>query len=101
MASILLALLIIIFIIIIVLLSFGTYVLSTLLGGFINLKNLVCQLMGWNKDKTQSRSSQSSANKSSSQTSSARTSTKGKPSASDGKMFDRDEGTYIDFEEVK
>ena len=99
MASLLFILLIFIFVVLILLLSFGTYVLSRLFGGFINLKNFVCRLMGWNTGKASS--SQSSSKKTQSKTSSAYTKSQEQSSAPQGKMFDKDEGTYIDFEEVK
>ena len=100
MASILLLLLIAVFVVIFILLSLGTYILSTLLGGFMNLKNFICRLMGWNiNGKTQTNTANSSFDKTSSHASS--TDTKNNRRPSQGKMFDQDEGTYIDFEEVK
>lgn len=101
MASILFIILIIIFVGVIVLLSIGTYILSALFGGLANLRNLFYRLMGWNAGNRQAGSASSSANKASSKTSSGYTKSQSQSSASQGKMFDRDEGTYIDFEEVK
>lgn len=94
MTSILLIILIIIFFVIIFLLSVGTYLLSALFGGFVNLKNFVRQLFGLktNNQKT----SRSSSNKTTSSTSSS--STSAQPT---NKVFQQDEGTYVDFEEVK
>lgn len=97
MASILFIILIIIFVGVIVLLSIGTYILSALFGGFMNLRNFVCRIMGLGK---QTNSAKSSAN-TSSQSSSGYTKSSGQSSASQSKMFGQDEGTYIDFEEVK
>lgn len=100
MASILLILLIIIFVIIITLLSLGTYILSALFGGFMNFKKIVYGLMGWNSGNTQTTSAKSS-NKASSKTYSNYNKSQSKSTSSQGKMFDKDEGTYIDFEDVK
>lgn len=100
MASLLLILLTIVFVVIIILLSLGTYVLSALFGGFVNLKNVVCRLFGWDSGGQQTHSAQSSSsNKTSSRTSSDKGKSKSPPS--EGKVFNQDEGTYIDFEEVK
>lgn len=102
MASILLILLVFVFVVIILLLSFGTYVLSLLFGGFMNLKNFVYNLLGWNNGTTRTNSANASSSKTSSHTSSAHSNTKGQSSsASQDKVFNKDEGTYIDFEEVK
>ena len=97
MASILIILLVLVFGALIILLSFGTYVLSIMFGGFRNLKNFVCRLLGWDKGKSQTRYAKSSSGR----TSSSQNKSKGKSPESSKKVFDQDEGTYIDFEEVK
>ena len=102
MASLLFIILAIFFIAVIILLSLGTYVLSALFGGFMNLKNFVCRLLGWgSSNNAQANSSQSSSSRTSSKATSGSAKSKKHSSASQEKMFGQDEGTYIDFEEVK
>ena len=97
MASVILILLVFIFVVIIILLSIGTYILSALFGGFMNLKNFVWRIMGWNTGKKQTRADKTASGASRS------SNTKANPqqSAPQSKVFTQEEGTYIDFEEVK
>ncbi|MBQ9665793.1 MAG: DUF4834 family protein [Bacteroidaceae bacterium] len=84
--------------IIVGILSIGIYLLSLLLGGFANLKNLFYNLTGWGDSSgTQQRTAKSSA----SDNSSSRQKDTTKSGNTGGKVFDDSEGTYVDFEEVK
>lgn len=101
MSAIVLGIIFFVLFCILALLFMGAYLLSKLLGGFANLKNIFCQLTGWGKKKSQ----KSSAKTSSSYDNFSRTANKAtkesREGAADAKMFDRNEGVYIDFEEVK
>jgi len=79
----------------------GFFLLSRLVGGFGNLK-AIYRLFAGKRNGTRTRQSA----KSSSAGSSSHTYTKRKKSSSntsptDEKMFADNEGTYVDFEEVK
>ncbi len=78
----------------------GLYLMSRLVGGFGNLKALYRLFTGRGGQNARQESA-----KSSSSDSSSRTYNRGRKSGSDaqtgGKMFGQDEGTYVEFEEVK
>lgn len=87
----------------------GVYLLSKLVGGFENLQRLFYKFTGWGKPKARtanggssrfSSSTYSSTSDATGRTQSGGTS-KGGGTANGEKMFGRNEGTYVDFEEVK
>lgn len=78
----------------------GFFLISRLVGGLGNLKALYRLFTGHGKQNARQGSA-----KSSSSGSSSHTYNKGKASGGDaqknGKMFGQNEGTYVEFEEVK
>ncbi len=83
----------------------GVYLLSKLMGGFSNLKHLFYQLTGWgckdNARRTSAKKSASSRRSSRTSSTSQSTSSAQDSNSSSGKVFGQNEGTYVDFEEVK
>lgn len=95
-------------------LSVGMYALSVLLGGFANLRRLLGRLMGWHTSGTRrdGASSRADAFRGTGRTSAdgSNGASRGRKGSADrakastgggGKVFAENEGTYIDFEEVK
>lgn len=76
----------------------GLYLLSSLLGGFQNLRALFYKLTGWGPRPSSASTSEKSSRTSSQQSSSARETSDSGTSAE--KKFGTNEGTYVDFEEV-
>lgn len=77
----------------------GLYLMSRLVGGFGNLKALYRLFTGKGKGNTRQRSAKSSGKSSRSYNNkSKKTESKAQ---TDGKMFGQNEGTYVEFEEVK
>lgn len=82
----------------------GMYLLSTLLGGLGNVWNLLRKLTGWGTDSRTHTAKSSSSAHASSRSSDAGTSRRTPPPGNHHrgeKMFGDNEGTYVDFEEVK
>lgn len=95
-------------IIIFVILGIGAYLLSCILGGFDNLVRLVRRMLGLGSKSQQSSSTSGSQSSRHSQggrqtraTESDDTSSSDNVSHTNTKIFGANEGTYIDFEEVK
>lgn len=76
----------------------GLYLLSSLLGGFQNLRTLFYKLTGWGPRPSSASTSEKSSRTSSQQFSSTRETSDSGTSAE--KKFGTNEGTYVDFEEV-
>lgn len=91
------------FIIVFFLLAFilvGLYLMSKMVGGFGNLRAIYRLFTGRGKQHARRGSAKSSSSGSSSHTYNK----KGKDGGAaqkDGKMFGQNEGTYVEFEEVK
>ena len=75
----------------------GLYLISRLVGGFGNLRTLFRLLTGKGR---QSRNQSSATSSSSSKSSRTYNKTKTQ-SHTDSRMFGQNEGTYVEFEEVK
>ena len=95
-------------IIIFVILGIGAYLLSRILGGFDNLVRLVRRMLGLGRKSQQSSSTSGSQSSRHTQGGrETRTSDSDSTYSSDNvshtntKIFGANEGTYIDFEEVK
>ena len=91
-----------------VILGIGAYLLSRILGGFDNLVRLVRRMLGLGSKSQQSSSSSGAQSSRHSQggrqtraTESDDTSSSDNVSHTNTKIFGANEGTYIDFEEVK
>ena len=102
MSAFLTALFTIIFIIF-VLVLIGLYLLSKMVGGFSNLKAIYRLFSGKGTRRPNNHSAKSSSSRGSSRRASA---SQGKADSqqgatSDGKVFGENEGTYVEFEEVK
>ena len=91
----------VIFIITVGLIAIGLYLISKLVGGFSNLKSIYRLFSGGERGTTKQRTTRaSSSSERSSRTYNNKEEHK-KQSQTSGKMFDDNEGTYVDFEEVK
>lgn len=78
----------------------GLFLMSRLVGGFSNLRALYRLFTGKGKRNTQKHSAKSSSSSKSSRTYN-HTKTQRDDAQTDGKMFGQNEGTYVEFEEVK
>lgn len=102
MIETLLAIIVFFLLIVLVVIGIGVYILSKFLGGFGNVKKLFMKLTGWGRkakvssDTKEGRTKSQSSNSSSSSSGSASSS-----SSTGGKIFNSNEGTYVDFEEIK
>ena len=83
------------------LLLMGAYLLSKLLGGFSNLKNLFSQLTGWGKENREKESAKTSSSRDNFSRTANKTKKEDGNQGPETKVFGQNEGTYIDFEEVK
>lgn len=103
MLGFLISLLLIALFVVVFLLGIGLFLLSKIFGGIGNAMSMVRKFFGiGQKPSAQNASnSRTSYSDGASYTSSSGGSSKGENSGSSGKMFERDEGTYVDFEEVK
>lgn len=101
MSAIVLGIIFFVLFCILALLFMGAYLLSKLLGGFANLKNIFCQLTGWGKKKSQKSSAQTSSSYDNFSRTANKTKKEDAGHAPEVKVFGQNEGTYIDFEEVK
>ena len=105
MASFLLFIFFLIIFVIIGVAALGLSLISSLFGGFSNLRHIIRRMMGWEKptsskytsDKKSAYSSGSSSSRDYGSDSGAGT----KKPHSGEKVFGQNEGTYVDFEEVK
>ena len=77
--------------------------MSRMVGGFSNLRTIYRLFTGRNASKAHTDSAKSSASSASSRTynKKKRPGVSQSGTAKDGKMFAQDEGTYVEFEEVK
>ena len=78
----------------------GLYLMSKLVGGFGNLKALYRLFTGKGRQGPRQYSAKSSSSGKSSSTD-HQTKTTGNDAHADGKVFGQNEGTYVEFEEVK
>lgn len=100
----LLSLLFIFLIIVLSILGIGFYLLSKLFGGAENAWNMIRKFIGWKRGASASESRGSSENSNDGFQSGSSSNSKSSSSErknNNGKMFDSNEGTYVDFEEVK
>ena len=79
----------------------GLYLMSRLVGGFGNLRALYRFFSGKGRQGARPNSAKSSASGKSSRTYNTKESTTKNTAQTSGKMFGQNEGTYVDFEEVK
>ena len=79
----------------------GLYLMSRLVGGFGNLRALYRLLTGKGRPGARQTSAKSSASGKSSRTYNNKEKTTKKTAQTPDKMFGQNEGTYVDFEEVK
>ena len=88
-----------------VFIGIGILLMSRMVGGFGNLRALYRLFRGFGRpanQKTHQRSAKTSSSRQSSHSRQGARSENTQTSAqSDGKMFGQNEGTYVDFEEVK
>ena len=84
-----------------VLIILGLYLLSRLVGGFGNLRAIYRLFSGKGVNHTQRSSAKSSSSNNSSRTYTNKEKTTKKSAQTPGKMFEQNEGTYVEFEEVK
>ena len=77
----------------------GFYLMSQLVGGFGNLKALYRLFTG--KEKSTTRQSSAKSSDKSSRTYHEKTETTGGKAHTDDKVFGQNEGTYVEYEEVK
>lgn len=102
MSAFLTALFIILFTILVFVLI-GLYLLSKMVGGFGNLKAIYRLFSGKGTRRPNHHSAKSSSSRGSSRHASASqgNATRQQSDSSDGKVFGENEGTYVEFEEVK
>lgn len=79
----------------------GFYLMSKMVGGFSNLKALYRLFTGRGKPNARQRSAKSSSSGTSSRTYNREDRASGGVTPRNEKMFGQNEGTYIEFEEVK
>ena len=79
----------------------GLYLVSRLVGGFGNLRALYRFFSGKGRQGARQNSAKSSASGKSSRTYNTKENTTKNTAQTSGKMFGQNEGTYVDFEEVK
>lgn len=92
------------FIIILFVLAFiaiGLYLISKLVGGFGNLRAIYRLFSGKGARNTQGSSAKSSSSGKSSRTYNKKEKATKNTAQTSGKMFEQNEGTYVEFEEVK
>lgn len=105
MIEFLLTIIAIVLLIVLAVIGIGVYILSKLLGGFGNVRKIFMKLTGWgnkarvSSDTKEGRTKKQSSNSSSSSSGSASSSSSA--SSTGGKIFNSNEGTYVDFEEIK
>ncbi|NLV51651.1 MAG: DUF4834 family protein [Bacteroidales bacterium] len=87
------------FLFVLALIATGLYLLSKMVGGFSNLKSIYRAFKGKNNSNANPRGQQNQST--SSNSSSAQSSHSNEDSTTDRKVFGRNEGTYVDFEDVK
>ncbi|MBO7592202.1 MAG: DUF4834 family protein [Bacteroidaceae bacterium] len=100
MSAFLTALFTILFIVFIFVL-FGLYLMSRLVGGFGNLRAIYRLFSGKGAKNAQDDSAKSSSSGKSSRTYTNKGKTTKNTAQTHGKMFEQNEGTYVEFEEVK
>ena len=93
--------LLITFFIALVFILIGLYFLSRMVGGFGNLRAIYRLFSGKGASKAQGSSAKSSSSSQSSRTYTNKENTTKKSAQTPGKMFEQNEGTYVEFEEVK
>ena len=93
--------LLIIFFIVLVFIAIGLYLMSKLVGGFGNLRAIYRLFTGKGAKNAQSSSAKSSSSGKSSRTYTNKEKATKKSAQTSGKMFEQNEGTYVEFEEVK
>ncbi|MBQ0021803.1 MAG: DUF4834 family protein [Prevotellaceae bacterium] len=102
MLEFLLSFILIILVVLLVIVGIGIFVLCKLLGGFSNVKKLFRKLTGIGSKKKKTERVHASGNGSSGGSASKDGDSAAEGGASTGgKMFSKNEGTYVDFEEVK
>ncbi len=102
MSAFILGIIFVVLFAILAVLFIGAYLLSKLLGGFSNLRRLFMQLTGWGRnEKAQGRRAKTSSGHDNFSQTANKAKKESREGAADAKMFDRNEGVYIDFEEVK
>ena len=104
MIEFLLTIIAIVLLIVLAVIGIGVYILSKLLGGFGNVRKLFMKLSGWgNKARVSSDTKEGRTKKQSSNSSSfgSAGSSGSSSSSNGGKIFNSNEGTYVDFEEIK
>ena len=79
----------------------GLYLMSRLVGGFGNLRAIYRLFSGKGASKAQGSSAKSSSSNNSSRTYTNKEKTTKNSAQTPGKMFEQNEGTYVEFEEVK
>ena len=79
----------------------GLYLFSRVVGGFGNLRALYRLFTGKGRQGTRQSTAKSSSSGKSSRTYNNKEKTTKKSAQTPGKMFGQNEGTYVDFEEVK
>lgn len=84
-----------------VFIGIGFYLMSRLVGGFGNLRAIYRLFSGKGKSNAHKRTAKTSSSNRSSHTYNNNSKTSGSSSLSEGKVFGDNEGTYVDFEEVK
>lgn len=100
MSAFLTALLIVLFFVLAFILI-GLYLMSRVVGGFGNLRAIYRFFTGKGASKAQGSSAKSSSSNNSSRTYTNKEKTQKKSAQTPGKMFEQNEGTYVEFEEVK
>ena len=84
-----------------VFIGLGLYLMSKLVGGFGNLRALYRLFTGKGMQGARQGSAKTSASGKSSRTYNNKEKTTKRTAQTSGKMFEQNEGTYVDFEEVK
>ena len=79
----------------------GLFLVSRLVGGFGNLRAIYRLFSGKGAKNAQDGSAKSSSSGKSSRTYTNKEKATKKSAQSSGKMFEQNEGTYVEFEEVK
>ena len=79
----------------------GLYLMSKMVGGFSNLKSIYRLFSGKGTRRPNNHSAKTSSSRGSSRTASSQGKAAQQGGSSDGKMFGQNEGTYVEFEEVK
>ena len=84
-----------------VFIGIGLYLISRLVGGFGNLRALYRLFSGKGANTARGNSAKSSASGKSSRTYNKKSQSHTKNAQTDSKVFGQNEGTYVEFEEVK